>query len=201
MDFLKKYNHQYFLYADFENRPLNEKETQKYINIVESKINEIKNSCDKIIVSPMLELYFLNKKSDYSQLILPIFTQYLSEFVFKYSLKGKIGFFGDIADLELAQENLIQLSKTHQLTQNQTLTKSFNFPFSFWSAILDKLKYFFLEYQKPNWLTSKLIKNSLKSLKDAMVDTIVPLYYGFFAYSKVFRHFFNNSFHKFHPIS
>jgi hypothetical protein len=45
---------------------------------------------DRIILSPAYELYFLEDKK-YIDLILPLFSRYVSEYCFAQSLVGKVG--------------------------------------------------------------------------------------------------------------
>ncbi len=109
--------------------------------------------------------------------ILPLFTRYVTEYCFTYSLVGKIGMIGDFADIEKAQSLLQNLEKGYTLTKNQTSIKKFHLPFVYRSKEVSLRKYYLRGLSYSNILVNKIIKFDLRYFKDAMVDTLIPLNY------------------------
>lgn len=80
------------MYYDFLHWPYGDKTFEQSLAYVEKGITYLmKEGVETIIIPPVYELAVLEKKI--SAPILPIFTTYLFDYVFKYSLVGKLGFF------------------------------------------------------------------------------------------------------------
>lgn len=113
---------------------------------------------------------------------------------------GKIGCVGDRSDMQVAQPLLEKIAATYILTDNQKNIKKFQQPFARWMKEVPLRKYFLttLSYSDP--MANKIVKFDLRYLKDAGVDTIVPLNYGYFNYQKTIHTFFNTRKSRFHTI-
>ena len=117
-------------------------------------------------------------------LILPLFSQYLLEEVFPYSLVGKIGIFGEGETLPEAQKLIDQLSSSFSLTDNQKNIKKFAFPFHFWGK----------DTRIFSHLLEKLARKSL------LVNTVIPLNYSYFLAERTIKKFFNFRKIRFHGL-
>jgi len=96
---------------------------------------------------------------------------------------------------------LQDLEKRFSLTENQLSTKPFHSPFAYRCKDVRMWKYFLRSLQPREYMVNKVVKFDLKYFSDAMVDTIVPLNYAFFAFEKTIQRFFNPKKQKFHPLS
>lgn len=196
--FLNKVEHEYIVYYDQIHSPHGDNDFQNSISYVKKWIEILKSKwVEKIILSPIYELYFLQKKED---LVLPLFQNYLFEFVFSNSLVGKIWFFGDFADLQEWQRILSEISSSYKLAENQSKIKKFHFPFKFWAKDVSMWKYFINKLSFSSLMVNKVIKNDLKYFKDANVDSLVPLNYAYFNYQNTIFRFFNYKKQRFHKL-
>lgn len=129
-----------------------------------------------------------------------MFQEYLINYCFTYSLVGKIGCVGDRSDIQVAQPLLEKIAATYTLTDNQKNIKKFQQPFARWMKEVPLWKYFLttLSYSDP--MANKVVKFDLRYLKDAGVDTIIPLNYGFFNYQKTITKFLNYKKCRFHKM-
>ncbi len=90
----------------------------------------LQKGAEKIILDPVYELYFLQHSSLKAQ-ILPLFSTYLHQFVFPYSLVGKIGILTDFATKDEVQQLISGETQKVPLTEKQQATKKFHFPFGY----------------------------------------------------------------------
>ncbi|HCB51194.1 TPA: hypothetical protein DEP21_01235 [Patescibacteria group bacterium] len=134
---------------------------------------------DFVLVPPIVELMMQDEKQ-----IFPLFTKYVKDCCLPYSLVGKLGFMGDWLDLQLGQKQLEKLTSDYVLTDNQRGIRKFNFPFVWrgkevrnWKYLLDTLS-----WSAP--LVNTLVKNDVRYFKDAGVDTLIPMNYGYFHVEK-----------------
>lgn len=93
------------------------------------------------------------------------------------------------------------MEQKFSLRPNQRATKSFHSPFAYRCKDVRMWKYFLRSLQPREYLVNKVVKFDLKYFGDAMVDTIIPLNYAFFAFEKTIQRFFNAKKQKFHPLS
>lgn len=199
-NFLHRFNHNYVVYYDQNNRPYGDKDFVFSVKYIEKWIDYLKNQwVEKIIVPPTYELHFLENKK-YNNVVLPIFTNYLMDCVFTNSLVGKIWLLWDFADKQVAQDLVYNLSKNYKLSENQTKIKKFNFPFKFWVKEVQMWKYFANNLSFSNFMVNKIIKFDLRYFKDSNVDTIVPLNYEYFNYQNTIFKDFNYKKQRFHKI-
>ncbi len=202
--FLTKYTHEYIVYYDFFHRPYGEKTFEQSLVCVETGVAYLlAQGVDCIIVPPVYELYIMQNSESKIQKknILPIFSTYVSEYCFKYSLIGKLGLIWDFADLQVAQHLVADYAKTYIRSSLQERTKKFHFPFSFWTKDTSLRKYYLNWLSYSHILVNKIIKFDLRYFKDAAVDTVIPLNYGYFHYQTTITKFLNFKHIRFHSLT
>jgi len=108
---------------------------------------------------------------------LPLFQTYLKDYCFGNSLVGKIGIFGDHADLQEGQKLIQEEAKHFTPAEKQKSTKKFAFPFAYRAKETGLRKYYLntLSYSEP--MVNAVIKHDLRYFKDAGIDTAIPLNY------------------------
>jgi len=191
------------VYYDFFHWPYGDKTFDQTLVCVEKGIDYLsKQGVDYIIIPPVYELYIMQNSEFKIQKknILPLFSTYLLEHCFKYSLVGKLGLFGDFADVEQAQLLMKKLAKEYTLTPNQKTIKKFHFPFVYRTKETPLWKYYLMSLSYSNILVNKIIKFDLRYFKDAMVDTLIPLNYGYFHYQMTISKFLNFKKIRFHTL-
>jgi hypothetical protein len=202
--FLSKYDHEYVVYYDFFHRPYGDKTFAQSRICIEKGIEYLtKQGVDTIIVPPIYELHYLAsslKLKAWSSNILPLFTTYLKNYCFTYSLVGKIGFFGDFVDVSEIENLVKKFAKWYALTSHQQAIKKFHFPFVYWIKETPLWKYYLNSLSYSHILVNKIIKFDLRYFKDAMVDTLVPLNYGYFNYQTTITKFLNFKNIRFHTL-
>lgn len=135
--FLNRYDHEYLIYLDSENAPYGDKNFSTALSKAKAGFARLKDQgADVIILPPLYELALLaefstSEQKEEKSLIFPLFQTYMQDYVFKYSLVGKLGIFVDAGELEVAQEMLAQLATSYQPTPAQLASKKFAFPFHF----------------------------------------------------------------------
>lgn len=200
---LQKYNHSYFVYYDQISWPYGDKD----ISFVERKVEKaieflLAKWVEKVIVSPIVELYFL-QNNKFQDIILPLFSQYLLNYCFTYSLVGKIGVIWDYLDISLSQKLLSNFSEKYKLSDNQKNIRKFKFPFSYWTKEVPMWKYFLTTLSYSNYMVNKVTKFDLRYFKDSNVDTLIPMSYSYFNFQSTISRYFNFNkcrFHKFQSI-
>jgi hypothetical protein len=194
--FLSKYNHEYVIYYDSLHAPYWSKFFDTSKKFVEEGILWLKKHwVEKIILPPIFELYFKEKYWDF---ILPIFSFYLSDYVFKYSLVWKLWLLWEYSDLQVAQSYIAKLSDDYKLSDNQLSIKSFSYPFNFWSKDGSLLNYLLWKLSWKSFLVNSVFKQELRYFKDAHVDTVIPLNYLYFNWEKTVKKFLNFKKIRFH---
>ncbi len=201
MKYLTKFEHEFVLLYDQENWNYWNYKFEKSLEIVESGIVTLqKKWAQKIILSPVFELYFaVNWK--YQDLILPVFSRYLLEYCFKFSLVWKFGILWEFGYLQNIQDLLDKFrEKNYELTDKQKAIKSFHKKFKYWKKEPKMRKEFLEKFSFGNYLVNKVVKFDLKYFKDADIDTIIPLDYWYFAYQKTICNYLNFNKQRFHKI-
>ncbi|UFX83420.1 hypothetical protein [Candidatus Absconditicoccus praedator] len=192
---LQKFDFEYMIYWDWNNGYYSDKGFPYSFEKAKIGIDFLKNKgADKVILPPIYELYSLD-----DEVVLPLFRDYMLD-VLTYSLVGKIGFLGDISDFEYFDEKFYDLTQNFQLTKNQKNISKFNFPFAIWKKQVVMWKYFLSNLSFRSWMINKLVKYDLRYFKDASVDTIIPLNYGYFAYTRNIKNRLNFNKIRFHGI-
>jgi len=201
--FLSKYDHDYVVYYDFFHWPYGDKTFEQSLACVEKGIEYlIQQGVDSIIVPPVYELFLMqnSKFKIQKEKILPLFSTYVRDYCFKYSLVGKIGLFWDFADVEWAQMLMKNLEKTYVRTSDQKSIKKFHTPFVYWTKETSLWKYYLTHLSYSHILVNKIIKFDLRYFKDAMTDTVIPLNYWYFHYQTTITKFFNFKKIRFHSL-
>ena len=203
--FLSTYDHNYVVYYDFFHWPYGDKTFEQSLACVQQGIDYLtKQGVDHIIVPPTYELHYLAwslKLEAWSQKILPLFKTYLLGHCFTYSLIGKLGVIWDFADVTVVQPLLQKLAKTYTLADNQTSIKKFIFPFAYRVKETPLWKYYLTSLSYSNMLVNKIIKFDLRYFKDAAIDTLIPLNYGYFHYQTTITKFLNFKKIRFHGLN
>jgi hypothetical protein len=200
--FLTRYDNEYLIYWDQTNFPYWEKSLNHSLDCIE-KAGELltKKWAEIIIVDPVYELALKYSDNKLWFKILPLFEKYLHEYAFKHSLVGKIWVLSDFWSSSNVQELLEKEEKNYEPTDEQRSIKKFSYPFHYrvksassWTSNINDL-----------WVHNpyliRTMKNDLRYLKDAYVDTILPMHYSYFRMQRAIKSFFN--FHKirFHDFS
>ena len=194
--FLQKYDHEYIMYYDDLLRPYGDKPAKLVQAVIADAIEILRKKwCDHIILPPVRELVFRDQKE-----ILPLFQTYLSQYCLSHSLVGKVGLIGDRSDLQVAQPLLETFTQAYTLTPNQQNTKKFHIPFVRRSKEVQLRKYFLTTLSYADPMVNKVIKFDLRYFKDAQVDTIIPLSYGYFNYQTAITKNLNYKNCRFHKL-
>ncbi|MCX6822528.1 MAG: hypothetical protein NTX91_00835 [candidate division SR1 bacterium] len=226
--FLTKYDHEYVVYYDQSHQFYGDQTFEESLLNVQSGIDCLtKEGVDYIILPPLYELAilchsepclpagrgneeskknnkklisFVNAQDDIKNKILPLFQEYIMKECFAYSLVGKIGLLGDFADLQVAEKLLHDLGSTYKITDTQKSIRKFHFPFSRWAKEVPLRKYFLAKFSFSSMMVNRVVKEDLKYFKDAMVDTLIPLNYGYFNYQNTITKFLNFKKIRFHKL-
>ena len=87
---LTKYNHEYIIYHDQLHFPFGAKDVEYIGEEIKKAVSVLKEQgVEKVILDPIYELILLQDEEVKND-ILPVFKTYLTEYVFPYSLVGKI---------------------------------------------------------------------------------------------------------------
>ncbi len=202
--FLTKYDHEYVLYYDQSHQFYGDQTFEESLLNVQSWIDYLtKEGVDYIILPPTYELATLDWKlkiENWKWKILPLFYEYVMKECFTYSLVGKIGLIGDFADLQLAEKLLHDLWASYKITDTQKAIRKFHFPFSRWSKEVPLWKYFLAKLSFSSMMVNRVVKEDLKYFKDAMVDTLIPMNYGYFNYQNTISKLLNFKKIRFHKL-
>ena len=192
--FLHRYDHEYIIYYDDLLRPYGDKPAKLVQSVIADAIEVLRTKwCEQIILPPVRELAFREEKN-----IMPLFQHYVLDYCLQYSLVGKIGLMGDWSDTQVAQSLFESFVQEYTLTDNQKNTKKFQW--ARWVKEVQMRKYFLttLSYSDP--LVNRVVKHDLRYFKDAGVDTLIPLNYGYFNYQNTIAKFCNYKKCRFHKI-
>jgi hypothetical protein len=102
--------------------------------------------------------------------------------------------------MQVAQTLVKNVAKTYSLAPNQQLIKKFNLPFVYRAKETPLWKYYLTSLSYSDILVNKIIKFDLRYFKDAMVDTLIPLNYGYFHYQTTITKFLNFKKIRFHNL-
>jgi len=102
--------------------------------------------------------------------------------------------------MQVAQTLIHYVEKEYVLAPNQQSIKKFHFPFVYRGKETPLWKYYLTSLSYSNILVNKIIKFDLRYFKDAMVDTIIPLHYGYFHYQTTITKFLNFKKIRFHSL-
>ena len=102
--------------------------------------------------------------------------------------------------MEIAQKLIKNLEKEYTLAPNQKSIKKFHSPFTYRVKETPLWKYYLTSLSYSHILVNKIIKFDLRYFKDAMVDTLIPLNYGYFHYQNTIIRFLNFKKIRLHPL-
>ena len=178
---LTRYDNEYLVYCDQTNFPYWEKSLYYTLNCIE-KAGEFLTQkwAEIIIVDPVYELALKYSDKKLWFKILPLFQKYLHDYVFQYSLVGKIWILSDFWSSWSVQKLLENEEKEYKPTDEQKSIKKFGYPFHYrvksaasWTSNINDL-----------WVHNpyliRTMKNDLRYFKDAYVDTVLPMNYHYF---------------------
>jgi hypothetical protein len=194
--FLHKYDHDYVVYFDDLLWPYGDKPATLVQAVIADAVQVLRDRwCEQIILPPVRELAFRDQKN-----IMPLFQSYVMDYCFHHSLVGKIGLVGDWSDTQVAQPLFDTLAKSYSLTDNQKSTAKFQQPFARWVKEAQMRKYFLTTISYSDPLVNRVVKHDLRYFKDANVDTLIPLNYGYFNYQNTISKFCNYKKCRFHKL-
>jgi len=102
--------------------------------------------------------------------------------------------------VEVVESIMKGLEKEYVLTDVQKVIKKFQKPFVHRVKETTLWKYYLIGMSYSNILVNKIIKFDLRYFKDAMVDTVVPLNYGYFNYQNTISKYLNFKKIRFHKL-
>lgn len=197
--FLSTYDHDYIIYYDDLLRPYGDKPAALVQAMIADAIEVLtKRGVDTVILPPVRELAFRTQEK-----VLPLFQTYVTDYCFADSLVGKMWAIGDRSDIQVAQPLLESIAAEYTLSENQQKIQKFHKPMRRRLKETPLRKYFLtvLSYSDP--MANKVAKFDLRYFKDANVDTLIPLNYGYFNYQNTISKFLNFKkcrFHKFDKV-
>lgn len=92
------------------------------------------------------------------------------------------------------------LEKTYVLSSQQQAIKKFSSPFHYRSKETSLWKYYLHGLSYSHILVNRIIKHDLRYFKDAAIDTLIPLHYGYFHYQTTITKFLNFKKIRFHSL-
>ena len=199
---LSRYDNEYLVYCDQEGFPYWEKSIGSVLERIEMAWEFlISKWVDTIIVDPVYELAIKYENNWIWFDVLPLFQNYLYNFVFRHSLVGKIWIFSDFWSFWNVQWLFENEEKCYSPTDEQKLIKKFSYPFHYRIKFVSSWTMNINDLWVHNPFLIRTMKNDLRYFKDAYVDTVVPMHYNYFCMQRTIKSFFN--FHKirFHDFS
>ncbi len=205
--FLANYNFEYEIVYDDLGRPWADKPVEFGMERAKQAVAYLqKQGVEKIILPPVLELALHHEKK-YADVVLPLRQGYAEKALAK-SPVGKIGFAGEYADIQQKelfetfcqsyQPNETQLQRAAELAQKR---KGHKRGVSFWRKEIFMWKYYLTKLSFKSWQIHHAMKADWKYFKDAGVDTIIPVSYGFFTYEVPLGKFLNTKKQRFHRLA
>lgn len=200
--FLSHYENNYLVYVDQNNYPYEEKSFSKIV----SRINEvgeflIEKWAEWIILDPIYELALKHFWKDGNFNVIPLFQTYLQDYVYKYSLVGKIWVLTDFWSSSEVQKLLETEEKYYEPTGEQRNIKKFSFPFHYRVKIASSWVANIYDLWVHSPYLIRMLKNDLRYFKDAYVDTVVPMHYHYFRAQRTIKSFFNFNKTRFHDLA
>ncbi len=187
-------------------RPYGDKPFEEVIQRIEKWIEYLQSkNTQKIIISPVFELYFKNENK-HQDIILPIFQWYLNEYIFKYSVVWKLWIAWNHCDWEFAQQLISKLADNYiksciipAKANNQLgLQSKKDFSFNLRHKETSMRDYLLHLHSPRQNMINKFMKLDCRYFTDANIDTLIPMQYSYFMFEKWFSHTFFTHKTKFH---
>ncbi len=184
-----QYDHEYIIYRDQLNQNSSQTTLAHHHSIMKAWLDYLVDQwVDYVICPPVIELHYENQ---YPQ-ILPIFTQYLKH-TLQHSIVGKIWFIGTPGQCESINLHWWDITSNYSpwegghgatdgiLLNKQLNNRHFNPNFPIWTSIDQHLTHRLGDHRPDHYICNSLIKQLLRPLKDAAVDTIIWLDWSYYA--------------------
>lgn len=91
--------------------------------------------------------------------------------------------------------------QTERVVEIQKKKSGYGWGMSFWWKEITLWKFYITKLSFKDWMVHHSMKADWRYFKDALVDTIIPTSYGFFAYETVLGKFLNTKKQRFHRLS
>lgn len=185
--------------ADMDSRPLQDRSVAYNAERIEKLLQYATTiGCTHSIINPSQELAVVYDNIDkHWQQILPIYNHYLT-YNLQHSLVGKIGFIWWYADIQTIERIRPHIQHQFVPTDSQLNIKKFHNPLCKWTKETNLRELIKTSRNNRKLFSNTIIKHDLRYFKDANVDTIIPLNYGYLEYEKTIRHYCNPKKQKFH---
>lgn len=161
------------------------------IDLIQKDIKYLINQWfEQIILPPVFEVYFRylhDNKSDYTDIIIPIFETFFKKQILPYSIVWKICLIGNPSHTEKIDGVIKSWWQGHKLTSHQENNRHFHkerLIYHHDTTIFNTL--YDLGHSR---FVNKLIKVKLKKIKDRAPDTLVPTNYGYLKFCKTIHGF------------
>lgn len=168
--------------------------TKSYIDILSQK------GITQCIVWPRYE-YYLRSDPTYRDRILPLYQTYLDDYVLRYTLVGKLWFRWDRQDIVMINEMIRIMRATFQPNPLQSRIHKFHHDLPIRTVCADLQKNLIVWWCRKQRILSNIVKTDLHRLKDADIDTLVPLQYCYRHNQKILRHRFCSRKRRFHWVT
>lgn len=206
--FLAKYDFEYHVVYDDLGWPWSDKPFSYMLDRACKAIDSaMEQGCMKVIVPPVVELALRDEKK-YKEYIMPLFSHYMLDECMSASAVGKIGFAGEYNDLQqkalfesVASTYVPNEKQQQRVSEVQKKKPAYKWDVNFWWKEITMWKFYLTKISFKDWMVHHSMKADWRYFKDALVDTIVPTSYGFFAYETALSKFLNNRKQKFHRLS
>ena len=174
---LWSYDHDYIIYRDQLHQYSNQTTLTHHHTIMKQGLDYlVAQWVDHIICPPTTELHY---QQDYPQ-IMPIFQQYISH-TLQYSIVGKIGYLGSRIQCEAINLHWWTIASAHQPTSRQTTNHHYNIQLPIRINHDHHLMQRLIDHNPKHYQCNTIIKQLLKPLKDAAVDTVIWLDWAYYA--------------------
>jgi hypothetical protein len=182
------HDHEYIIYRDQLNQHSSQTTLAHHHTVMKQWLDYLlTQGVDHIVCPPVIELHY---QSQYPQ-ILPVFQQYI-EHNLSHSIVGKIWFVGSTIQCQsinlhrwdsLASWNLDTPwgLKNGAKTVNQSNNRHFNANFPIRTSPDHHLTHRLTDHKPDHYTCNTLIKQLLRPLKDASVDTVIWLDWSYYA--------------------
>lgn len=154
---------------------------------------------NQIIVSPWFEYMIQWDNWSFDQVV-PLFHHYLTDYILKYTLVGKLWFRWDQADIQMINQRIVSLRADFHPTDRQNQISKFHHDIPIWTVFAWLQKDLIMWWYDKSWILNNILKYDLYHLKDADVDTLIPLQYCYRQLTKQIRHYFNTRKRRFHGL-